>query len=165
MLSHELTSPSSILLPLARTKHCEAPAPRTLHDHFSRAPVRSFAAKEHVFTEGDPRSNLYRVESGAVCLYKVMGDGRRQVLGFAYPGDLVGLGACNDHQCNAQVTKRSQLRSVPWSTVQRLARQDPATWIEALRGDLRRSWRPRTTCCSRPASAARRSASPPSCWP
>ena len=130
MLSHELTSPSSILLPLAHTKHCEAPAPRTLHDHFSRAPVRSFAAKEHVFTEGDPRSSLYRVESGAVCLYKVMGDGRRQVLGFAYPGDLVGLGACNDHQCNAQVTKRSQLRSVPWSTVQRLARQDPVLGLK-----------------------------------
>jgi cAMP-binding proteins - catabolite gene activator and regulatory subunit of cAMP-dependent protein kinases len=125
MLSQALSS-SPILLPLAHTKRCEAPAPRTLEEHFSRAPVRSFAAKEHVFTEGDPRSNLYRVEAGAVCLYKVMGDGRRQVLGFAYPGDLIGLGACNDHQCNAQVTKPTQLRSVAWNTVQRLARQEPA---------------------------------------
>jgi CRP-like cAMP-binding protein len=126
MLSQALSSPSSILLPLTHTKHREAPAPRTLHDHFSHALVRAFVAKEHVFTEGDPRCSLYRVESGAVCLYKIMGDGRRQVLGFAYPGDLIGLGACTEHQCNAQATKRSQLRSVPWSTVQRLARQDPA---------------------------------------
>jgi CRP/FNR family transcriptional regulator, anaerobic regulatory protein len=130
MLSQALSS-SPILLPLARTKQCEASAaPRTLHEHFSRAPVRSLAAKEHVFTEGDPRSNLYRVEAGAVCLYKVMGDGRRQVLGFAYPGDLIGLGACNDHQCNAQATKRTQLRSVPWNTVQRLARQDSALGLK-----------------------------------
>jgi CRP/FNR family transcriptional regulator len=130
MLSQALSSTPAILLPLAHTKHCEAPAPRTLHDHFARAPLRVFAAKEHVFTEGDPRCNLYRVEAGAVCLYKVMGDGRRQVLGFAYPGDLIGLGACNDHQCNAQATKRSQLRSVPWNTVQRLARLDPALGLK-----------------------------------
>jgi CRP-like cAMP-binding protein len=139
MLSQALSSTPAILLPLAHTKHCEAPAPRTLHDHFARAPLRVFAAKEHVFTEGDPRCNLYRVEAGAVCLYKVMGDGRRQVLGFAYPGDLIGLGACNDHQCNAQATKRSQLRSVPWNTVQRLARLDPALGLklyEAISAEL-----------------------------
>src|SRR5262245_37690819 len=82
MLSQALSSTSSIVLPLGHTSHCETPAPRTLHEHFSRAVVRTFAAKEHVFTEGDPRTNLYRVEAGAVCLYKVMGDGRRQVLGF-----------------------------------------------------------------------------------
>lgn len=130
MLSEALSSHTPLPLPPAHTKPREASAPCTLHDHFSRAPVRSFAAKEHVFTEGDPRSNLYRVEAGAVCLYKVMGDGRRQVLGFAYPGDLIGLGACNNHQCNAQATRQSQLRSVPWSMVQRLARQDPALGLK-----------------------------------
>jgi CRP/FNR family transcriptional regulator len=129
MLSQALSS-LPILPPLVHAKHCEVPSPRTLDAHFARAPVRCLAAKEHVFTEGDPRCSLYRVETGAVCLYKVMGDGRRQVLGFAYPGDLIGLGACNDHQCNAQATKRSQIRSVPWNTVQRLARQDPALGLK-----------------------------------
>jgi CRP/FNR family transcriptional regulator len=130
MLSQALSSTPSILLPQAPTKRCEAPAPRTLHEQLSRAPVRCLGAKEHVFTEGDPTINLYRDETGAVCLYKVMGHGRPQVLGFAYPGDLIGLGACNDHQCNAQATKRSELRSVSWSTVQRLARQDPALGLK-----------------------------------
>src|SRR5262245_6889536 len=82
-----------------------AVTPCTLDEHLSGAPLRSFAAKEHVFAEGDTRTSLYRLESGAVCLYKVMPDGRRQVLGFAYPGDLIGLGSCGEHQFNAQATK------------------------------------------------------------
>ncbi|MDX2202266.1 MAG: helix-turn-helix domain-containing protein [Hyphomicrobiaceae bacterium] len=100
-------------------------APSTLEGHLSRAPLRSFAAKEHVFTEGDARTNLYRLESGAVCLYKVMPDGRRQVLGFAYAGDLIGLGSSGEHQFNAQATKPAELRILPWSLVQRIARNDP----------------------------------------
>lgn len=103
----------------------QGPSPSSLESHLSRAPLRSFAAKEHVFTEGDPRANLYRLESGAVCLYKVMPDGRRQVLGFAYAGDLIGLGSCGEHQFNAQATKASELRILPWSMVQRIGRNDP----------------------------------------
>lgn len=99
--------------------------PTSLEGHLARAPARTFAAKEHVFTEGDPRANLYRIESGAVCLYKVMPDGRRQVLGFAYAGDLIGLGSSSEHQFNAQATKACELRILPWSLVQRIGRQDP----------------------------------------
>lgn len=105
----------------------KAPAadPTSLEGHLARAPQRTFAAKEHVFTEGDPRANLYRIESGAVCMYKVMPDGRRQVLGFAYAGDLIGLGSSSEHQFNAQATKACELRILPWSLVQRIGRQDP----------------------------------------
>ena len=99
--------------------------PSSLEGHLARAPSRAYAAKEHVFTEGDPRANLYRIESGAVCMYKVMPDGRRQVLGFAYAGDLIGLGSSSEHQFNAQATKACELRILPWSLVQRIGRQDP----------------------------------------
>lgn len=109
----------------ASLRNVQGAAPSTLESHLSRAPLRSFSAKEHVFTEGDPRANLYRLESGAVCLYKVMPDGRRQVLGFAYAGDLIGLGSCGEHQFNAQATKASELRILPWSLVQRIGRNDP----------------------------------------
>jgi CRP/FNR family transcriptional regulator len=126
MQSQALSSTYSPVRPVAQARRPGALAPRTLQEHFSLAPIRAIAAKEHAFTEGDPRLHLYRVEAGAICLYKVMPDGRRQVLGFAYPGDLIGLGACDLHHCNAQATKPSQLRSIPWSAVQRVARHDPA---------------------------------------
>ncbi len=59
----------------------------------AQAGLRRLAAKEFVFNEGDPATHLFRVEAGAVALYKVLIDGRRQIVGFAYPGDLIGLGA------------------------------------------------------------------------
>lgn len=125
MLAHTQASHAALESPRhALSLRAGAPRP-TLDDHFARAPSRSFAAKEHVFTEGDVRSNLYRLESGAVCLYKVMPDGRRQVLGFAYAGDLIGLGSSGEHQFNAQATKAAELRTLPWSQVQRIARLDP----------------------------------------
>lgn len=128
MLAHTQASHHSALAEARRAfppRASRVQNPCTLSDHLSRAPLRSFAAKEHVFTEGDPRTNLYRLESGAVCLYKVMPDGRRQVLGFAYAGDLIGLGSCGEHQFNAQATKGSELRILPWSLVQRIGREDP----------------------------------------
>jgi CRP-like cAMP-binding protein len=112
-----------------RTPERQSSAPQGLDAHIARAPVRIVSAKEHVFTEGDDRSHLYRVETGAICLYKVLSDGRRQVLGFAYPGDLVGLGPLGEHQFNAQATKRSRLRSLPLSTVHQIARHDPVLAI------------------------------------
>lgn len=133
MLAHTRASNAAVLegsrpavaLRTGTAAHVPSFAPMSLEDHLSRAPLRSISAKEHVFTEGDARANLYRLESGAVCLYKVMPDGRRQVLGFAYAGDLIGLGSCGEHQFNAQATKPSELRILPWSLVQRIGRQDP----------------------------------------
>src|SRR5262245_23360474 len=126
MLAYAPSTTQPPVRPVSRDRHIGAGPARTLDEHFSRAPVRAIAAREHAFAEGDPRCHLYRVESGAICLYKVMPDGRRQVLGFAYPGDLIGLGVLDDHQCNAQATRPSLLRSIPWSTVQHIAHSDPS---------------------------------------
>ena len=131
MLQQVSASPFSAARPIShRRDELQAAAPYSLDAHISRAPLRAMDAKEHLFTEGDDRSHLYRVETGAICLYKVLPDGRRQVLGFAYPGDLVGLGPLGEHQFNAQATRPSRLRSLPWSTVQHIARNDPGLGIK-----------------------------------
>ena len=54
----------------------------------SQASLRRVEAKEFVFAEGDPTTHLFRVETGAIALYKILSDGRRQIVGFGYPGDL-----------------------------------------------------------------------------
>jgi CRP-like cAMP-binding protein len=130
MLSQALASSYPITRPTLRSRELGIAQPRSLDEHLSRAPMRGVEAKEHVFAEGDSRSHLYRVETGAICLYKVLPDGRRQVLGFAYPGDLIGLGLLGEYQFNAQATKASRLRSLPWSTVQQVARHDPGLGIK-----------------------------------
>jgi CRP/FNR family transcriptional regulator len=44
-----------------------------------------------IFREGDPAQNLYTITAGAVKLYKLMSDGRRQITSFLFPGDFFGM--------------------------------------------------------------------------
>ncbi len=66
--------------------------------------VRTLAAGEVLFREGDARSHVFRVETGALCLYRSLPDGSQDVLEFAFPGDLVGLGYLDSHVSAAQAT-------------------------------------------------------------
>jgi CRP/FNR family transcriptional regulator len=110
-----------------------------LDQRLARASLRRVEAREFVFAEGDPATHLYQVETGAVALYKVLCDGRRQVLGFAYPGDFIGLGAQGEHVINAQAMKPTRLRCLPLSVLSQIARQDPKLGFrlyEALASEL-----------------------------
>jgi len=66
------------------------------HDEIKRlATVRCYAtlpAAFTVFREGDSADHVYSISSGAVKLYKLMSDGRRQIIGFLFSGDMFGLG-------------------------------------------------------------------------
>jgi len=96
----------------------------TFEDRIANAPVRMIEAKEHLFNEGDTRTHVYQIESGAICLYKVMPDGRRQVLNIALPGDLIGLGSVSEHAFNAQATKHTRVRCMAASALHKLASED-----------------------------------------
>ncbi len=87
--------------------------------------LRRVEAKGFVFAEGVPTTHLFRVETGAIALYRILADGRRQIVGFAYPGDLIGLGARGEHVMSAQATKPTRLRCLPIATLHRSAAQDP----------------------------------------
>lgn len=56
---------------------------------------------EILFQAGDERT-LYRIERGAVCHYMLWADGRHDVIEFAFPGDIVGLGHLREHVSTAQ---------------------------------------------------------------
>jgi CRP/FNR family transcriptional regulator len=105
----------------------------------AHASLRRVEAKEFVFAEGDPTTYLFRVETGAIALYKILADGRRQIVGFAYPGDLIGLGAQGEHVMNTQAIKPTRLRCVPVGTLHQSAAKDSALGFklyEALAREL-----------------------------
>ncbi|MDO8606918.1 MAG: helix-turn-helix domain-containing protein [Phaeospirillum sp.] len=72
------------------------------HDEVKRlASVRchsTLPASYTVFREGDLVDHVYSISNGAVKLYKLLPDGRRQVIGFLFSGDIFGLGT-NDGYC------------------------------------------------------------------
>jgi CRP/FNR family transcriptional regulator len=92
--------------------------------------LRHLAPKELVFAEGDPITHIYRIETGAIALYKVLPDGRRQIVGFAYAGDLIGLGDQAEHVMNAQAIQPTRLRCIPIAALYRSAAQDPLLGLQ-----------------------------------
>lgn len=93
-------------------------------DNFERGTLRRVEAKEHVFCEGDPRTHVFRIEEGVVALSKLLGDGRRQIIDFAYPGDYIGLGVQCDHIFDAQATCPAKVRCLSAVALERDAAKD-----------------------------------------
>ncbi len=109
-------------------------------DHgLARASLRKIAVGEHAFLEGAPRSYIFKVESGALALYRSLGDGRRQVLGFGFDGDLIGLGARKCHLVGAQALKPTTLRCLPVPQLKQMINANPglaARLYEAISEEL-----------------------------
>ena len=60
-----------------------------------------FAAREPLFLQGAVSNSVYNVTSGMVRLSKLLPDGRRQVVGFALPGDFLGLSESDVNEFSA----------------------------------------------------------------
>ena len=60
-----------------------------------------FRAGKTIFSEGDRANTVFGLSNGLVRLYKSLPDGRRQVLAFALPGDLLGMPLRERHTCSA----------------------------------------------------------------
>jgi CRP/FNR family transcriptional regulator, anaerobic regulatory protein len=60
-----------------------------------------FAARETLFLEEDTAESVYNVTEGVVRLCKLLPDGRRQVIGFALPGDFLGASPNDRHTFSA----------------------------------------------------------------
>jgi CRP/FNR family transcriptional regulator len=101
--------------------------------------IRDIAAKGHLFSEGDSRSHVYKLESGCVCLYRILKDGRRQVIEFAFGGDIVGLGSGSLSSCSAQALAETRVTCLPIPTILTAAKSDPRIalgFYEALSHEL-----------------------------
>lgn len=114
-----------VTLPFRRTAATLAQAGGKLDACFTDAPVRQLKSSEPVFAEGDCKSNVYKIESGAVLVYKILNDGVRQIVSFAFPGDFIGLDAGSEHTYDAQTLAATRIRSLPMSSLWRRAVEDP----------------------------------------
>ncbi len=58
-------------------------------------------AGETVFAQEEMTTSFYNLLEGVMRLYKLLPDGRRQIIGFALPGDFLGLAASARHNFSA----------------------------------------------------------------
>ncbi len=106
---------------------------RPIDQRLKAAAPKVLQAREHVFFEGDRKDHVYLVEKGTVCLYKTLPDGRRQIVDFAYPGDLIGLGGPGDHVFSAQAITLARLRCLPAGLLHEVALHDPQVSMQLYR--------------------------------
>jgi len=67
------------------------------------------AAEAAVFYEGDENTYLFNVVAGTIRLTKLLPDGRRQVTGFLFPGDFLGLSVGNTYVYTAEAVTEVSL--------------------------------------------------------
>jgi CRP/FNR family transcriptional regulator, anaerobic regulatory protein len=109
---------------VSRSRPPNGPGGGSLDDRLAHAAIRRLAPKEHVFCEGDDREHVFRVEDGVIAVYKTLPDGRRQIIDFAYPGDLIGLGVLSERVLSAQATVASRVRCLSAAALERMAETD-----------------------------------------
>ena len=60
-----------------------------------------FTPCETVFAQEEMTTSFYNVLEGVMRLYKLLPDGRRQIVGFALPGDFLGMANSSRHRFSA----------------------------------------------------------------
>lgn len=62
----------------------------------------TFAAGEALIREADEARNVFNITSGSVRVFKLLADGRRQITGFLFAGDFIGLATGDTYVFSAE---------------------------------------------------------------
>ncbi len=133
--------------PLRRLRHREdcrrASAINHLHRAFEREGfIRSYRRNSRVYSEGERADVAYKIITGGVRAYRLLANGKRQIVAFYLPGDVFGLETGNKHTQFAESIASSMVLVVKRKLILELAGRDHIVANE-LRdiawSDLRRS--------------------------
>lgn len=77
-------------------------------------------AHQPIFNEAEPAEHVFNVTSGAIKIYKLLADGRRQITGFLLPGDFLGLTHKEAYAYSAEALIATKLCRFPRRKLERL---------------------------------------------
>lgn len=118
------------ILPAAPAVRSDAAAPDLSRPH----PLSFFPAGSEIYAQGEKVGSYYQVEFGAVRIYRLLSDGRRQISAFHLAGEMFGFEADRTHHFFAEAIVVTGLR-----TFRPAAGVDPSRELLplALRGMIR----------------------------
>lgn len=70
---------------------------------------RRHEAGTHLFREGDDADYIYEIKSGIVRLTRVLENGRRQVIAFGLPGEIIGFPNGDHHHTDCEIIATAQI--------------------------------------------------------
>lgn len=82
----------------------------TLRDLFKAQPVETFPAGGALFWEGDEAGQIFDLLEGVMRVYRIMPDGRRAIMGFIYPGDVLGVSFRDRYLFTAEAVTKVKVR-------------------------------------------------------
>lgn len=82
-------------------------------------------ARKPIIDEGEDAHYLFNVTGGAVKLFKLLADGRRQVTGFLFPGDFVGIAMNETYAYSAEAVNAVKLCRFPRQKLEELLDRFP----------------------------------------
>ncbi len=104
---------------------CAALEPHELAEISAIVSSVELARGDPLFDEGEPAQHLFNVTSGAVKVYKLLADGRRQMTGFLFPGDFLGLANEETYAYSAEAVTHTVLCRFPRRKLERLLEKYP----------------------------------------
>ncbi|WP_157231113.1 cyclic nucleotide-binding domain-containing protein [Kiloniella laminariae] len=78
-----------------------------------------------IINETDPAEYLFNVTAGSVKLFKLLPDGRRQMTGFLFPGDFLGIAMNDLYAYSAEALEDSRLCRFPREKLEGLLNRLP----------------------------------------
>lgn len=84
-----------------------------------------FSGGQTIFSEGEPAESTFGLSHGVVRLYKLLPDGRRHVVTFALPGDLLALPLADHFSLSADAIGEVSVCRFPREELKRLIQSSP----------------------------------------
>lgn len=84
-----------------------------LREFKESGPTLEYRAGETIVFETDQATSVYSLASGLLRLSKLLPDGRRQIAGFLFPGDFLGITMEEEHAFTAEAVAQSRLCQFP----------------------------------------------------
>ena len=89
--------------------------------------------EQSVFHEGDPAKRVFMVTHGALKLYTLLADGRRQITGFMFPGDFLGVSVDEEYAFTVEALEQSELWWFSRDSFERFLTEHPSVERELYR--------------------------------
>ena len=87
-------------------------------------PIR-FEGGQTIFSEGEPATRAFGLSHGVVRLYRVLPNGRRQVVAFAFPGDFLAMPLADRFSLSADAVGQVGICRFPREELKRFIENSP----------------------------------------
>lgn len=81
---------------------------------------------EPVFHEGDPADRVFMLAAGCLKIYTLLADGRRQITGFMFPGDFLGMSVDDEYPFTVEALELSELWWFTRHSFERFVDENPS---------------------------------------